>query len=61
MTGKEMIKIIQDNGLEDFKIKINKLVSRDGNWSFNLESYFLDSMVDIGYSDETVTFDLIDD
>jgi len=61
MTGKEMIKIIQDNGLEDFKIKINKLVSRDGNWSFNLESYFLDSMVDIGHSDRTVTFDLIDD
>lgn len=56
-----MIKIIQDNGLEDFKIKINKLVSRDGNWSFNLESYFLDSMVDIGHSDRTVTFDLIDD
>lgn len=61
MTGKEMIKIIQDNGLEDFELKINKLVTKDGNWSFHLESFFIDSMVDIGHSDRTVTFDLIDD
>lgn len=61
MTGKEMIKIIQDNSLEDFEIKINKLVTRDAGWSFGLESSYIDELADIGHSDKTVTFAIIED
>lgn len=61
MTGKEMIKIIQDNGLEDFKLKINRLVSHDGGWGFVRESSYIDELVDIGHSEKIVTFDLIEE
>lgn len=61
MTGKDIIKIIQENKLEDFEIKVNKLVTRDAGWSFNLESSYIDELVDIGHSDKTVTFSIIED
>ena len=61
MTGKEIIKIIQDNNLEDFKLEINKLVTRDGGWSFGLEPSYIDELVDIRHSDKTVTFSVIED
>jgi len=52
-----MIKIIKDNQLEDFELKISYLVTKDSGWSYNLETFFIDTMVDIGHSDRTVTFD----
>ena len=57
MTGKEMIKIIQDNNLEDFELKINKLNLIAYDWGYDYDTFYIDSMVDIGYSDKTVTFD----
>ena len=61
MTGKEMIKVLQDNGLEDFEIKITKLVTRDGGWSFGLEQSYIDELTDIGHSDRTVSFSIIEE
>jgi hypothetical protein len=61
MKCKEIIKIIQDNNLEDFELKVNKLVTRDGGWSFGLESSYVDELVDTDHLDKTVTFSIIED
>jgi hypothetical protein len=60
MTGKEIINIIQQNGLEDFEIKVNVTVSHDGDWGTSYDIYELDKTFDIENSDKTVTFDTIE-
>ena len=57
MTGKEIIKIIQDNNLQDFELKINNQVMTQNGWGIDYIVKHIDTMVDIGYSDKTVTFD----
>jgi len=56
MTGKEIIKIIQDNGLEDFELKVSHLAYTDDKWGFELETLEIESLNDIGHSDRTATF-----
>ena len=56
MTGKEMIKVIQDNNLEDFELKISNMVTTENGWGIDYIVKFIDTMVDIGHSDKTVTF-----
>ena len=60
MKGRDIIKIIQDNQLEEFELKIIKEGLIEGGWGFNVEKYFIDELVDIGYSDKTVTFGIIE-
>lgn len=52
-----MIKVIQDNNLEDFELKICNMVMTQNGWGIDYIVKFIDTMVDIGYSDQTVTFD----
>ena len=52
-----MIKVIQDNNLEDFELKINNMVTTENGWAIDYIVKSIDTMVDIGYSDKTVTFD----
>jgi hypothetical protein len=60
MKGQEIINIIQQNGLEDFKIRVNVTISHDGDWGTNYEIYEFDKTFDIGNSDKTVTFNTIE-
>ena len=57
MTGKEMIKVILDNNLEDFELKISNMITTQNGWGIDYIVKFIDTTVDIGYSDKTVTFD----
>lgn len=62
MKGKDLIKIIQDNNLEEFEIKGNELKATGvlDSWGVYLKHYEIDELVDIGYSDKTVTFSIIE-
>lgn len=64
MKGKDLIKIIQDNQLEDFEIKCNELKATDvnnlGDWRVYLKHYEINESVDIGHSDKTATFSIIE-
>lgn len=65
MKGKDIIKIIQENHLEEFELKVNNVEieenfsNSDEVWNYNLKQYFIDELVDIGYSDKTVTFGIV--
>lgn len=65
MKGKDIIKIIQDNQLEEFELKVNtteieeNFSNSDEVWNYNLKQYFIDELVDIGHSDKTVTFGIV--
>ena len=65
MKGKDIIKIIQDNKLEEFELKVNtteieeNFSNSDEVWGFNLKQYFIDELVDIGYLDKTITFGIV--
>ena len=62
MKGKDIIKIIQDNKLEEFELKVNELkcAGTIDDWGVYLNTWFIDELVDIGYSDKTVTFGIIE-
>lgn len=62
MKGKDLIKIIQDNQLEEFEIKGNELkaTGNQDSWGVYLKHYMIDELVDIGYSDKTATFSIIE-
>ena len=62
MRGNDIIKIIQENGLEDFEIKLNQLTSFGtiDDWGVCLKTYFIDELVDIGHSDKIFTFGIIE-
>lgn len=62
MKGKDIIKIIQDNKLEEFELKVNELKATgiEDSWGVYLNIWFIDELVDIGYSDKTVTFGIIE-
>lgn len=65
MKGKDLIKIIQDNQLEEFEIKGNELKATEilnefGDWGVYLKHYIIDELVDIGHSDKTATFSIIE-
>ena len=53
-----MIKIIQDNGLEDFSIRVSFYTETNDKWGFELETLNIESLGDIGHSDKIVTFDV---
>jgi len=58
MTGKELIKIIQDNNLEDFSIKMHT-TTVDPVWGSNLEIFELGELDNINCSSKEFIFSLI--
>lgn len=61
MKGKDLIKIIQDNQLEEFEIKTNHKKPYNGSfWGIEYLNYMIDELVDIEYSDKTATFSIIE-
>jgi len=62
MKGKDLIKIIQDNGLEEFEIKGSELKATGvlDSWGVYLKRYEIDELVDIGHSDKVAIFSIIE-
>lgn len=56
MKGKDIIKLVQERGLEDFEIQVSALTS--GKIFPNVESFKIDDLADIENSDKTATLDI---
>lgn len=56
MKGKELIKLIQDNGLEDFRFEFTLVDGFDGGFP-NRRRFSISELSDIGHSDKVVCLD----
>lgn len=58
MKGKDLIRYIQENNLEDFNLEISVLNKLNGFPSYN--GYRVTGVADVGYSDNIVILDAED-
>ena len=59
MKGKDIIKIIQENQLEEFELQFTTSTPHPV-WGFSIKVDSIDELVDIGYSDKVVKFGTIE-
>lgn len=60
MKGKELIELIESNGLQEWDIVFTQTVEVDNGYGIQFNNFDVESLNDLGHSDKVALFDLIE-